>query len=321
MGETYMVVTDEASGVRLIDTRIEPGSTAAQGSFWPMGSWAVLSDGLDGFGSVSGTVSSDTYASGNGGIIHGVSVGIVTRTVKLRFRGPTCSPSGQLGTRTQTRAFMSKAFSPLPEVRVLVKYDGGVERSYRGTVSKVALSEGNIFEPLDLTFSISCPDPYVLVATRSKDATPPTTGSTLWYVSVADDDGTPYGIFKRLRIEAALTSDAISAVTLGDSATILQIQFPSSDELDVELTAAQLKPYMTAGAKAVTVALGQSDARGLSRIEITSDEGSAVPVPVPGLWQVDEYAVGSSYGVGVYASFPGYISAVSLTVGEYEVIL
>lgn len=163
----------------IINTYYKPGyddtsGTANKGCL----GWELLNDGLDGFGSYKANITSDTYASSDGGEIHSVQTGITTRTMKFAFRGGIKS-NGKTVTKAESRNFVAEQLAGSPSVTVVIEYDGGGMRKFGGIVSAVSLFEGNIYEPMTLTVSIASSTPDMYVGSHSTDMTSVSATSTI----------------------------------------------------------------------------------------------------------------------------------------------
>ena len=118
--------------------------------------WHIPSDGLDGFGSLTATLNEQQAGASSGGLVTGMHVGITQRTVTVE-----AVPSREL--RDQAIAFFVLGLT----YEATVIYMGST-RTFSGVCSNCKLSEGNIYRPMELTFSFDCTDPYLYGETASK---------------------------------------------------------------------------------------------------------------------------------------------------------
>lgn len=111
--------------------------------------WRIPSDGLDGFSGVSGTLGAQEGGSVSGGVVTGYHTGITQRTIKAE------APATR-EIRDQIASVLALGYGYT--VRITYK---GVTRSFAGTLSHLQVSEGNIYQPTELTATFDCPDPFM----------------------------------------------------------------------------------------------------------------------------------------------------------------
>lgn len=299
----------------VLQTFYNPGDTVAGTTSSPleMGAWELLSDGLDGFSTVTGDVSSDTYANGLGGIIHSTNVGIADRTVKLRYRGSLQTRYGATASKQETRAYITKRLSGFPEGTVEVVYDGSVIHSYDGTITSVSLSGGNIYGPLELTFTVSCPDPLVKVATSTMSGAAPSYSSAYdTYIRATD-------------VTVSVSAAGIAALVADPAKKFVTIRLPNEDMYSTDACEIYGSVLVAAGltstSSALTLHVSESEYPRLYKITATID-GEDTELDVPGFWQVISTVYRSFVVVSANVlSTDGGIDSVSATFAEYEVIL
>lgn len=114
--------------------------------------WMIPNDGLSGFGSVDNEIGTENILYNDGDYDTYNRVDSVDRTVKFEVADTTQNEP----LRHQAIAF----FNAKQSYRCIVHYMG-LERWCEGRLSKVAVSEGNIYKPVTVQFTLKCLKPYL----------------------------------------------------------------------------------------------------------------------------------------------------------------
>lgn len=118
---------------------------------------------LDGFRRQNLDVRSQEFGIIDGGSIIGSRVKTIERTVTVHFLG------GVTG-KNNVSQLLQGALSLTSDVTLGLVYFG-TEYRCTGRFSRFEMSEGNLYEPLEIKFSVMCGDPYLTVRTRKEEWT------------------------------------------------------------------------------------------------------------------------------------------------------
>lgn len=311
--DTYMTILT-TDGQWICDTRLAPGDGVKQAA-QDIGAWAILNDGLDNFGTMSATVDSDTYASGNGGIIHGAHVGVVNRTVKLQYLGPVFYAQNK-SDRAMTRARQTQTLSMMPDVNVNVQYSGGALKSFTGKIVKSEISCGNIYEPMDMTITIACPDPYIVTGTRTKNYTYSSGTKASSYAEFTKG----YGLLEHYYIGL---SDGAAEKILTDTDGYLVIYFPDGETLILNYAAFKAADFDSMSTD-VTVKIDRDGRLYRATIAYKALGGASKTNAIVngGFWQSAKVTTNGSVSGGVQSSFDGvFIKTCETKVSSLELML
>ena len=114
-------------------------------------SWMIPSDGLSGFGTVTNSIGTEGLLYDDGEAETYDRVDSVDRTVKC-----------QVANTFENEPLRHRAiefFNAKRSYKCIIHYMG-LERWCEGKLSKVAISEGNIYKPVVLQFTLKCLKPY-----------------------------------------------------------------------------------------------------------------------------------------------------------------
>lgn len=127
---------------------------------------------LDGFRRQNLDVRSQEFGIIDGGSIIGSRVKTIERTVTVHFLGTVSA-------KDDVARDLQDSLSLTSEVTLELKYFGATYKC-TGRFSRFEMSEGNLYEPLEIKFSIMCGDPYLTVGTNelSWASTSNTVGNT-----------------------------------------------------------------------------------------------------------------------------------------------
>lgn len=127
---------------------------------------------LDGFRRQNLDVRSQEFGIIDGGSIIGSRVKTIERTVTVHFLGGVSA-------KDDVARDLQDLLSLTSEVTLELKYFGATYKC-TGRFSRFEMSEGNLYEPLEIKFSIMCGDPYLTVGTQelSWASTSNTVGNT-----------------------------------------------------------------------------------------------------------------------------------------------
>lgn len=127
---------------------------------------------LDGFRRQNLDVRSQEFGIIDGGSIIGSRVKTIERTVTVHFLGGVSA-------KDDVARDLQDSLSLTSEVTLELKYFGATYKC-TGRFSRFEMSEGNLYEPLEIKFSIMCGDPYLTVGTQelSWASTSNTVGNT-----------------------------------------------------------------------------------------------------------------------------------------------
>lgn len=127
---------------------------------------------LDGFRRQNFDVRSQEFGIIDGGSIIGSRVKTIERTVTVHFLGTVSA-------KDDVARDLQDSLSLTSEVTLVLHYFGE-EYKCTGRFSRFEMSEGNLYEPLEIKFSIMCGDPYLTVGTNelSWASTSNTVGNT-----------------------------------------------------------------------------------------------------------------------------------------------
>lgn len=115
--------------------------------------WGIPSDGLTGFDSVDNEVYEENYYNGAGSRITGTRIKSKERTIKARLMNPALNEI--------QREVVISFFNPEHTFSIYVTYQGRT-RWCEGNQIGFSCSTGNVYEPLEITWSILSPMPYML---------------------------------------------------------------------------------------------------------------------------------------------------------------
>lgn len=113
---------------------------------------------LDGFRRQNFDVRSQEFGIIDGGSIIGSRVKTIERTVTVHFLGGVSA-------KDDVARELQNSLSLTSEVTLVLHYFGD-EYKCSGRFSRFEMSEGNLYEPLEIKFSIMCGDPYLTVGTN-----------------------------------------------------------------------------------------------------------------------------------------------------------
>lgn len=118
---------------------------------------------LDGFRRQNFDVRSQEFGIIDGGSIIGSRVKTIERTVTVHFLGGVSA-------KDDVARGLQGSLSLTSEVTLELKY---FDATYKctGRFSRFEMSEGNLYEPLEIKFSIMCGDPYLTVGTNELEWT------------------------------------------------------------------------------------------------------------------------------------------------------
>lgn len=136
--------------------------------------WRIPSDGLEGWHTLQTDIASLDNVNHDGSVVTNQRVGSVDRTITAELRD---AHNNHIMRRQAERFFLPKR-----EFSVVARYMGR-ERKCNGVQAGFKLSEGNIYQPITLSWTIYCADPYML-------ATEPTYAVDAF--SGVDKAGMPY---------------------------------------------------------------------------------------------------------------------------------
>lgn len=127
---------------------------------------------LDGFRRQNLDVRSQEFGIIDGGSIIGSRVKTIERTVTVHFLGGVSA-------KDDVARGLQDSLSLTSEVTLELKYFGATYKC-TGRFSRFEMSEGNLYEPLEIKFSIMCGDPYLTVGTNEMSwaSTSNTVGNT-----------------------------------------------------------------------------------------------------------------------------------------------
>lgn len=114
--------------------------------------WLIPSNGLDGFGGVENSISTTDNAIGDGVIITSKRLSSADRTVK-------CIASDARYNRELRHRAIS-FFNVKKQYKLYITYMG-LTRWCQGWLYKIQVSEGNIYQRVELQFTLMCPSPYL----------------------------------------------------------------------------------------------------------------------------------------------------------------
>lgn len=118
---------------------------------------------LDGFRRQNFDVRSQEFGIIDGGSIIGSRVKTIERTVTVHFLGGVTA-------KNDVARDLQDALSLTSEVTLGLHYFGATYKC-SGRFSRFEMSEGNLYEPLEIKFSIMCGDPYLTVGTQELEWT------------------------------------------------------------------------------------------------------------------------------------------------------
>ena len=118
---------------------------------------------LDGFRRQNFDVRSQEFGVIDGGSIIGSRVKTIERTVTVHFLGTVSA-------KDDVARDLQDSLSLTSEVTLELKYFGATYKC-TGRFSRFEMSEGNLYEPLEIKFSIMCGDPYLTVGTQELEWT------------------------------------------------------------------------------------------------------------------------------------------------------
>ena len=118
---------------------------------------------LDGFRRQNFDVRSQEFGIIDGGSIIGSRVKTIERTVTVHFLGTVSA-------KDDVARGLQDSLSLTSEVTLELKYFGATYKC-TGRFSRFEMSEGNLYEPLEIKFSIMCGDPYLTVGTQELEWT------------------------------------------------------------------------------------------------------------------------------------------------------
>lgn len=117
------------------------------------GPWRIVSDGLENWSSVPHSVTSDELPTHDGGLVTSRRVSMADRTVTAVADDPKRN--------AELRAAAIRFFSPKHDYEAHLTYMGRT-RWCRGVQYGFKVSEGNVFQPAELSWTILCPNPFLL---------------------------------------------------------------------------------------------------------------------------------------------------------------
>lgn len=115
--------------------------------------WRIPNDGLTNWANLPYSVSSVEIPSYDGALITDKRVGSIDRTIVVQSRN--------VGENPKLRAEAISFFNPKHSFDVYMTYMGRT-RWCNGEQIGFKASEGNIYKPVELTWTILCPNPYLL---------------------------------------------------------------------------------------------------------------------------------------------------------------
>lgn len=144
--------------------------------------WKIPSDGLENWHTMETEVTSIDIAMRDGTKVIHERVGSIDRTITALV--------GDVSKNDRLRAEASRFFLPKRSYEVLVRYMGRTSMC-RGVQLMVQLSEGNIYRPVQLKWTILCESPYMMGNgyEYSTDEAPSVGKFAFPYVSTKDDGG------------------------------------------------------------------------------------------------------------------------------------
>lgn len=113
--------------------------------------WRIPSNGLDGFGVIENDISKTDNAIGDGANITSSKVSDKDRTVKAFYNGKD---------KQQVRHLAVAFFNPKKTYKLYLTYMG-LTRWCEGRLYKFSLPTANVYAPLELQFTLLCPQPYL----------------------------------------------------------------------------------------------------------------------------------------------------------------
>lgn len=113
--------------------------------------WRIPSNGLDGFANITNEIGSQKRIYSDGATLGSIRTSEVDRTV-------SCSVINQ-NNNEELRQKAIKFFNSKKKYKLVINYMG-LQRWCEGYLSKVQISQGNIYQPVSLQFTITCLDPY-----------------------------------------------------------------------------------------------------------------------------------------------------------------
>lgn len=116
------------------------------------GDWRIPNDGLEGWATLPLEVSSTELPSYDGAVVTSSRVSSQVRTVKAMAR--------KKGANEELRARALKFFRPKSTYEVHLTYMGRT-RWASGELMAFSASEGNVYRPAEVMFTILCPNPYL----------------------------------------------------------------------------------------------------------------------------------------------------------------
>lgn len=285
MKNTYVTIYNEDTGYTVATTEYMPGDTYP---FPKVAGWELFSDGLDGFGGFTGNVQSDNYASENGGEVHGVQVGVKTRTIRMGFAGPCVDQYGTPATVNEVRDWCAKQLSGMPRVTVTVAYLGKVG-TFSGTVTSVELSAGNIYEQMTLTVSVTSASPYI----KLSDISSSDSGTSDSFSLAPQPLYTMYGeIWDLTSVTIPLTEAGIAYFTsYANAGKYIEVTMPFGQTLKItgsDMTGAtgSAKLTKTATSYVLVVKAEQSVGGKFSLYAGASAAEATTEIHIGGFWQV-----------------------------------
>lgn len=322
MKNTYVTIYNEDTGYTVATTEPRPGDTY---TFPKTAGWELFSDGLDGFGGFTGNVQSDNYASENGGEVHGVQVGVKTRTIRMGFVRPCVDQFGTSATVDEVRDWCSKQLSGLPRVTVTVAYLGKVG-TFSGTVTSAELSAGNIYEQMTLTVSVTSASPYIKIRDMSDSDSGTSDSFSLAPQSFYTMSGEIWDV---TRVTIPLTEAGIAYFTkYANASKYIEVTMPFGQTLKItghDMTGAtgSAKLTKTATSYVLVVKTEQSVGGKFSLYAGASAAKATTEMHIGGFWQVmvplGEYV--DAVVVSTSGSGRAYFGTVAASFAEKEMML
>lgn len=115
------------------------------------GDWRIPSNGLSGFGSLDNSIIMNSNAFGDGAQFNGERLDARDRTVKAKVKNTSMN--------VKQRRKAIEFFKFKHSYKVYVTYMG-LTRWYNAILSRVQISEGNIYKPVEIQFTTMSENPY-----------------------------------------------------------------------------------------------------------------------------------------------------------------
>lgn len=179
------------------------------------GDWRIPSDGLSGFSSLDNNITMNSNAFGDGAQQTSERLEPKDRTVKARV----ANRKNNIILRNKAKAF----FVYKHKYKMYVQYMSEKQYWCEGALNKLALSEGNIYNPVELQFTILSENPYW----KSYDNFGKNIASVIpmaGFPYLCPEKGRPTGVYSYNK-EVVVNND-------GDIATNVKAVFRASGEVE-----------------------------------------------------------------------------------------